>query len=158
MRLLLPLTSLILLITVSPAWAHRLLSESKLTQTDLVVEAYFDDDTPAQEAKVSVWKENEKFAEGKTDERGVWKMPRPVAGTYEIKVESVGHLSKETIEISDEVVAASSENTSEPTHTKPKTPWFAVGAGLLVIAGLAFLARFLKKNPSLPPPSTNSAS
>ena len=56
------------------------------------VEAFFDDETPAESAEVQVTDAaGAVVATGKTDERGVWTFPCPVPGQYTLAVKSIGH-------------------------------------------------------------------
>jgi hypothetical protein len=70
--------------------------------TELVVEAGFDDDTPAEGAKVTVTAaDGTVIAEGRTDERGVCKFERPGPGKYTVTVESAGHRDKLVFEVGE---------------------------------------------------------
>src|SRR5439155_1332275 len=70
MRLLIAAT--VLLAGSSPAFAHHLLSKATLVGDRLRVEAYYDDGTPSQEAKVTVRQGDRVVVEGRTDDTGVW--------------------------------------------------------------------------------------
>src|SRR5947208_1959271 len=68
--------------------------------TELVVEAGYDDGTPAQGAKVVVTAaDGTVAAEGKTDEKGVCKLVRPGPGKYTATVESIGHRDRIEFEV-----------------------------------------------------------
>lgn len=77
----------------APVAAHDLRAKLDPDATNpLRIEAWFDDDTPAQQARVSVVRSTgETVASGFTDERGLWSFPRPGPGLYRITVESTGH-------------------------------------------------------------------
>jgi len=87
------------------ASAHDLRLVVKLppdTPDLLITEAGFDDDTPADEAKVVIVDASGAVvAEAKTDERGVCKFARPGPGKYTAKIEAFGHLDKVEFEIAD---------------------------------------------------------
>lgn len=64
------------------------------------VEAGYDDDTPADGAKVTVTDAaGAVVASGVTDDRGVWTFSRPGPGRYTIAVESAGHRDAVGLEI-----------------------------------------------------------
>jgi len=130
------LAATLLLVGTSPAFAHRLLSTPRIVGDQLRVEAYYSDDTPAQEAKVTVSRGDEVVAEGRTDEKGAWTCPRPKPGTYTVRVTSTGHAADpETV-----VVPAEEETVAAPPaderERRTRTPWARLGAGLGIIGGL----------------------
>ncbi len=73
------------------ARAHDL--RAVVTVADAIrVEAFFDDELPAESAEVQVTDAaGTVVATGKTDERGVWVFPRPAPGAYTLAVKSIGH-------------------------------------------------------------------
>jgi hypothetical protein len=89
----------------SQANAHDLQLRVKLppdVPNMLIVEAGFDDDTPADGARVVITDAAGKvIAEGKTDEKGVWRTTRPGGGKYTAKVESLGHADRVHFEVAD---------------------------------------------------------
>lgn len=91
------------LVLAAPALAaaHGIGVEAKLKGDRVHVEAYFDDDTPAAEAKVAVTGEDGKaVAEGRTDAKGQWSFAAPAAGKYRVAVDAGGgHLAKTTVTI-----------------------------------------------------------
>src|SRR5437868_981986 len=53
------------------------------------VEAFYDDDTPAANALVTVFDGNkETIAKGKTDAKGTWSFPCPPRGEYRVTVDA----------------------------------------------------------------------
>ena len=101
-----------LLLIASPAFAHKLLTSWKVDGGRVRVEAFFDDDTPAQEAQVVVTDAADRtVAEGRTDERGVWSFARPAAGSYSVRVESVGHRATARIKV-PQAASATEKNRS----------------------------------------------
>jgi hypothetical protein len=62
------IATIVLLAASSPALAHRLHVVPKIVGDELRVEAFYDDDTPAQEARIAVLIEDEIAAQGTTDE------------------------------------------------------------------------------------------
>ena len=136
-QLLLPCLGLAVLVSSSSkAFAHKLLVDPRAIDGRLRVEAFFDDDTPAQKARITV--ENEKreiVAEGLTDERGTWDHPLPEPGKYTIRAESVGHVAKERLTVEAEPLP----NWKTPTIREERTeiPWLRASIGLAAIAVLS---------------------
>ena len=81
----------------------------------LRVEAYYDDGTPAQEAKVTVRRADQVVVEGRTDDKGVWTCPRPEPGTYTVRVVSVGHAAD------PETVVVAGASRPRPPSRPPTT-------------------------------------
>src|SRR4051794_2381438 len=135
MRFLLAAT--VLLAGSSPAFAHHLLSTAKLVGDRLRVEAYYDDDTPAQEARVTVRQDDRVVTEGRTDEKGVWTCPRPEPGTYTVRVVSVGHAAEPaTVVVGEPEPTPAVEPVPDERARRTYTPWGRLAAGLAVIGGL----------------------
>jgi hypothetical protein len=131
------LTAALLLAGTSPAFAHRLHVDVKTTGDQVRVETYYDDDTPAQEAKITVRLGDRPVAEGRTDEKGVWTCAKPAPGTYLVRAESVGHAAKETLVVEPGAHPPAAAPTS--THERARrthTPWGRLAVGLAVIGGL----------------------
>ena len=78
-RFVLPLA--ILFFLPLAASAHAIGVDARIVEDKVRVEAYFDDDTPARDAKVEVL-DGEKVvvAEGRTDEKGYWTFAKPKPG------------------------------------------------------------------------------
>src|SRR5262249_53707745 len=139
-----------------------LLLECKVRENRLRVEAFYDDDTPAQQAKIVVKNDRKEIvAEGFTDERGNWSCDAPSAGEYSIRAESVGHVHQETIRIKatpgvdqEDYAVGHAWVTSELTATREQqtaTPWLKLAFGLGIIAGvgaLVWFARRITREPS----------
>ncbi len=72
----------------------------KLPGDAIVVEAWFDGDEPAEDAKVEIFTAEGKIvAEGKTDEKGVCKLALLGAGKYKAVVSQTGHLGEVEFEV-----------------------------------------------------------
>ena len=144
------------LLAATPAFAHKLIVDAAAKGDRLRVEAYYEDDTPADDAKVTVLQGETVVAEGKTDERGVWSCPLPPPGDYEVKVLSVGHVGRKSVPIAGPAVpsvtgsdqAVNAEQRAEDT----KTPWDRLGLGIGLILGVA-LAWWLIRRKSRSPAS-----
>jgi len=128
--------------------AHRMLLECRNQKERVHVEVFFDDDTPAAEAKV--WLENDKqeiVASGKTDDKGVWNCPIPAPGEYLIRAESVGHAAKAVHKVPASNAAPSLTSTTQreaiqPTHSSKReemtqVPWSKATLGVSLI-GIIF--------------------
>jgi hypothetical protein len=140
-----------LVIFASPAtaFAHALHVEARLKGNQIRIEAFFSDDTPAQNARVSVAnKLGEEVAAGKTDETGVFTIPRLAAEHYVVTVDAEdGHRTKVTVTIPSD--AALRARTSTPAETevvvtegptrseRRRFPWLRVAIGLGAVAALA---------------------
>jgi nickel transport protein len=145
------LTLLWLLTLAGPASAHGLGAECRLVGQRVEVEAYYDDDSPAVNAKVAVRDSAQAVvAEGRTDAEGRWSCARPAAGRYEVTVDAGGgHRMKVPMTIPAETSRELSASAAEAPPTVERisegpgreeftrTPWLKLGIGLAVIGGLA---------------------
>jgi hypothetical protein len=150
------LPAFVLLIGASPAFAHKLYVDPTIVGDRLRVEVYYDDDTPAQDAKVTVLFGDEKLATGKTDEKGVWTWPKPGPGTYLVRAESLGHAAKETVVIPDPAADPPPAAPPESRPSRTRTPWRNLALGLGVIGGAVLLGRVLRRTPTGPVPPGQS--
>lgn len=169
--------TVLLFVAPSFASAHGIGVEAKLKGDRVAVEAFFDDDTPAADAKVAVTAEDGKtVAEGKADAKGTWSFPAPPAGKYKVTVDvGGGHLAKTTITIPTRPLAVPSPTTSDgtasPSGAEPEVivsdgptraettgwrRWLMAGVGLAVI-GLVFWGFRLLARRNGPPQATGVA-
>jgi hypothetical protein len=82
----------VILLSPALASAHALEAIVRVTNTALVIEAGYDDDTPAPDAQVVIRDANQRIVyEGTTDERGLCTFSLPPAGRYVAEVTSTGH-------------------------------------------------------------------
>ena len=145
------LAAAVLLGVSAPAAAHDLRAKLDPDATDpLRVEAWFDDDTPAQQARVSVVRSTgETVASGFTDERGLWSFPRPGPGLYRITVESTGH--RDTLRFT---VPGAEEPTATPSVEEDtrldKNLGLIIGLALLLGGSLAFILLRRRKRTTEP--------
>ena len=128
-----------------PVFAHKLMITCRLEGDQLRVEAYYEDDTPAQEARITVSKDGVIVAEGKTDERGIWIGQRPAAGEYHLKAISAGHTASETLPVPD-VSEHSPEIDIGHQHRRDSVgiQWINLGYGLLILLALAVVWKIAK--------------
>lgn len=144
------------------ASAHALGAEAKLKDGKVYVEAFFDDDSPAVDAKVHVEDEAKKtVVEGRTDKKGHWSFPSPPAGKYRVIVDAgAGHRASVGMNIpgvppakaepaaetktpsiddnkeSSEVVVSEGARRAEFTGI----PWLKIGIGFGVLGLLGLIA------------------
>jgi len=149
-------TAALLLAVPSAASAHGIGVEAKLKGHRVAVEAFFDDDTPAADAKVAVTAQDGKvIAEGKTDAKGTWSFPAPAPGKYKVAVDAGGgHLAKTTLTIPPGVTPNLPETSAPaelevivsdgPTRAESTGPRRALMAvvGVAVIGLLTWGVRF----------------
>ena len=127
------------LLAAAPASAHDL--RANVTVANAVkVEAYFDDDTPAQFAEVTVINaEGAAVLTGKTDERGVWTFPLPKPGTYSLKVESAGHVATVPFRVDGGPAAPAVVYTGWRMNKA-----VALAIGVLLLLGISAVSWFIR--------------
>jgi nickel transport protein len=141
------LLAILALLPASPAMAHGLnVSVEPDTPGALVtVAAYFEDNTPAQQAKVFVTEvDSTPVVHGTTDDRGRWAFARPAPGRYRILVDAGnGHRVHADLTIAtDPALSAGIDTPSRAEFTRFR--WLGVlgGVGFLgLFAGVAWLVR-----------------
>jgi nickel transport protein len=161
----------LIVIGARPALAHKLGAECKLNGGRVELEAFYDDDTPARNARVAVIDEGKNnIAEGRTDDKGVWSFEAPKPGTYQVTVDAgAGHRTRVKFTVPAEKSAApppgsGSPGTASPTGEKPpaqqapgpqtisegptraettRFPLARVGLGLGIIAALGLVLWFV---------------
>jgi hypothetical protein len=91
----------LLLVLPSVSLAHEIGIEIKLKESEVQVVVFFEDDTPAQQAQVTLKNEIGKvLLEGKTNDKGVWSFPTPKAGKYRLEANAgEKHQAKTTFTI-----------------------------------------------------------
>jgi nickel transport protein len=129
-------------LVATPAFAHKLIVDAAPKGDRLRVEAYYEDDTPADDAKVTVLQGDTVVAEGKTDDRGVWSCPLPPPGTYQVKVLSVGHVGRTTVPVEGPASGTADSGSDQVLNPEKRaedtrTPWNRLGLGVGLILGLA---------------------
>ncbi len=145
------LAVLLVVLAGRPAFGHALGAECKLRGDRVEVEAYYDDDTAARGARVTVLDEGKKpVAEGRTDREGRWSFPAPKAGTYRVVVDA-GEGHRTTVRVT---VPPPDQRPAGPPAERPgavpisegpdreeftRFPWQrgALGVGIIGGAGLA---------------------
>ncbi|VTS05683.1 carboxypeptidase-like regulatory domain-containing protein [Tuwongella immobilis] len=138
------------------AWAHAMVMELFVEATEVRVEAYYDDETPAELAKVSVFNESDRIiAEGRCDERGVFRFPKPSPGLYRVQADAAGHRATKTLTLEDPN-AIGNPGTAAPAKKVPLLQIPATLIGLVVIAGMTVLIWLVTRNRSESSPPSHS--
>jgi nickel transport protein len=154
-----------LLMAIAPACAfgHAVGVDCTLRGAKVEVEAFYDDDSPAQQAKVLVVNARDEFvASGVTDAKGRWTFATPPPGKYEVRVDAgAGHRAKKAINVpapesavpvpsNDPPPAPPTTITEGPTRAEfTRFPWVQVLIGVVVLGGVggAFaISTVLRKN------------
>ena len=133
-----------------PAFAHRLHVDPTIVDDQVRVEVYYDDDTPAQQTKVTIKHGEVVIAEGRTDEKGVWTCAKPMAGSYVVYAESVGHTAKIDLVVRDPNAPAIESAPipppdSDDREAKTRTPWRRLGMGVGLIVGMGIAALLIRR-------------
>jgi hypothetical protein len=132
----------LLLVCPARAHAHALGTDCRLAGERVEVEAYYEDDTPARQARVRVVDAHQALvAEGRTDEAGKWAFPRPAPGRYEVVVDagaSHRHTTPITVPASS-VSAAPRVSAGRGRAELTRTPWPRLLIGVLAIAAASGL-------------------
>jgi nickel transport protein len=157
------LAACVVLAIPETADAHAIGAEAKLKGETVSVEAFYDDNTPAADAKINVTDQaGVAIGEGRTDAKGVWTFPAPPPGQYKIAVDAgAGHRTSVALTIpaavatpgppGDEPVTVS----EGPTRTEFTGPMRLLWAtiGLAIIGGgtwvLTRVMRALKARPAV---------
>ena len=140
-------TLLALLALPAFAHAHAVGVTAKLVSGSVRVEAFFDDDEPAADAKVTVRDAaGSLVAEGTTDAAGVWSFAVPPAGKYTVRLDAGdGHATTTVVTVPQGVAEAT---ISEGASREARTGWnryAAVAVGLLAIAAATWLFGRLRR-------------
>lgn len=134
-----------------PVRAHGLGAEARLLDGKVVIQVYFDDDTPSQGAKVSARDlEGRSVWEGRTDLEGKAIFAAPSPGLYRVAIDAgAGHRTGIRFTIPDQAGETGSLDRSpgdgqivsegKTREEFTRLPLFRLAVGLAVIA-LAFLA------------------
>ncbi len=147
----------VLLASGSTASAHALGAECTIQGERVVVEAFFSDNTSAQDAVVTIYNNGKRaIARGTTDADGRWSFPVPPAGRYDVVVEAgMGHRAEVSFIVNPDSRSAPESTrvaSQGPTRSEfTRLPWERVLCGLSVIALGAIVLRWRlrKKSPNL---------
>lgn len=133
------------LLTPSPMYAHKLIVDAQIhphAPTTLSIEAYYDPDEPADDVKITLQDSAGNIvAEGRSDAKGVCRLPRPKAGSYTlIADDGQGHRSQKQLDI------PSSDDELLEARTERRNRWLMTGIGIGLIACITVAARRIRKN------------
>lgn len=133
--------AILLLLTLVP---HDLCAKVERQGNQLQIEAWFDNDTPADQAVVRILQKEKVICESKTDDRGLCSMPAPDPGSYVLQVHaSGGHRTEVPFSIETQKTEQSAGRTHD--EVQQRRWWGAIG-GTTLIAILTLFARKLIKN------------
>jgi len=122
------------LLTGGRAHAHALHAKVDVTNDPAKLEAYYDEEMPAEFADVTVTDANGAVVlTGKTDERGIWTFARPKPGKYTLKVEQTGHAAREPFE----VAGAPDPGTPKVYGGRRLNKWVGLSVGVAVLLGVS---------------------
>lgn len=118
---------------------HNLCAKVDIQGANLRIEAFYDNETPADGAKVKLISNKTTLREAITDERGLCSIPAPAAGNYTIEVNAGGG---HRTEITFTIEAALDEQTAgaDKESVFQRRIWGAI-IGLGVIVALTFAGR-----------------
>lgn len=130
-----------------PARAHNLGVECRLGAKEVVVEAFYDDDTLAEGAGVKVTDaEGREVAAGKTDGKGRWSFPRPAPGHYRVLVDAgAGHRTTQKLAVAGSAAPPGgpatrvSDGPSRQDFTRFPLVKVAIGLGAIALFAVLFL-------------------
>jgi len=133
----------IILLSVS----HTLCAKVEIQGTNLRIEAWFDNETPADGAKVKLLSNKKTLHEVVTDERGLCSIPAPGAGNYTIDVNAGGG---HRTEITFTIEAAVEEQTAGADKESVfQRRWLGAVMGLVIIVAMTLAARrFMSSAPA----------
>jgi nickel transport protein len=155
-----------LLVYALPASAHALGAECKLRGGRVEVEGYYDDNTPARDARVTVRDAaGQTVADGRTDDKGRWSFPAPEPGRYHVIVDAgAGHRAVVSVTVPEAASAPPTFTSTPDAGPGPpaetvisegpgraeftRVPWTKIAIGFAVIAGLAAAARLFLRRPA----------
>ena len=133
------------LLTPSPVYAHKLIVDAQIhpdAPTTLRIEVYYDPDEPADDVKIMLQDSaGIVVVEGRSDAKGVCRLPRPKAGSYTlIADDGQGHRSQKQLDI------PSSDDELLDARTERRNRWVMTGIGIGLIASITVAARRIRKN------------
>lgn len=122
------------------ASAHGLMmSDPKVTDGTVTVEVFYDDNSPAADAKMRMLNGKEVVFEGTADAKGVWKFPAPPPGDYVVRAKTNdGHAAKTDLHI-PKPGDPPAEQPAGPSRADLTGPmrWLVAGIGVVFI-GIGF--------------------
>jgi hypothetical protein len=121
---------------------HKLCAKLDIKADKLIVEAFYDNDIPAEKAKVTLKQQQKTLAEATTDERGLCTLAIPPAGDYLLDISAGGgHRTEVTFTIGAETIAEAGDSKSGVSNKR----WWGATVGVLLIVIATVLARRVLK-------------
>jgi hypothetical protein len=128
------------------AWSgvpHGLHVQAKIVGERWRIEAFFSDDTPAENAKVQILQDQALLKDGTTDEHGLWYTEIPQPGCYRIVVDAgAGHRAEIAFELAVETDEATAGLSREEWRHRQ---WLGIPLGLGLILLLILLGKRLSR-------------
>ncbi|GBD37498.1 hypothetical protein HRbin36_02633 [bacterium HR36] len=158
LRRVMLLAAIAFFVAMAKLWAHDLGAEVRLRGDQIEVQAFFDDGSPARQARVELLHPESKLplASARTDAHGRAWLLRPAAGSYLIRINAgAGHIHEEAITVpaananlSTAAMAVATDADEDdvllsrgPTYDeRTQFPWLKLVFGLLAIGGMALAA------------------
>lgn len=131
-----------------PGWveAHGISGQCHVRGGKVIVEAYFETEEPAADAKVAVMaKDGREIATGRTDEAGVWTFAHPGPGEFDVQLDAgAGHQHVMHLTLHEPSADEEQRVSSGPPRSAFTGFRFGkIAAGLTVIVVAALLLRWL---------------
>ncbi|HMO35608.1 MAG TPA: carboxypeptidase-like regulatory domain-containing protein [Gemmatales bacterium] len=129
-----------LISAADPALRHKLCAVVQMAGDKLQIEAWYDNETPAENAVVSLFLKNKQLQQSRTDERGICTLTIPPAGDYRVQVEAGGgHRTELVFSIAMEILA----DDSDSKETVSNRRWWGMLLGIAIIGMATALGRRL---------------
>jgi hypothetical protein len=124
------------------AFAHDMNAKVEVHADSVYVLAYFDDDTPAEFAAVSVADaDGTEFLTGKMNERGEWTFAKPAPGQYTLTAKSTGHVATVVFRVEGESVVAPVVYTGWRLKKE-----IGITVGLILLLGISAISWFIRRH------------
>jgi hypothetical protein len=139
------LSAALLLAAPAAARAHNLLITAKVHEGRIEVEAFYDDDLPADRAQVSLKDQaGVEVAAGLTDNAGKWTSPVLPPGGYTLTVDAGGgHRASKTLQLGTEPEAAAAGPSREELTSGR---WVKIIIGVVAIIGFFVAFRLARRH------------
>lgn len=137
------------LLSPGAARAHAMSADVVVHADAVRVVVYFDDDTPADRAAVTVTDAaGNAVAAGATDDRGVWAFPRPAAGEYRLTAAAAGHTAERRFAVAPAPAPDAPPVEFAAPRRDPAVGLAAGAGGLLAASALWWFVRRPKQPPA----------
>ncbi len=121
---------------------HKLCAKLDIQGDKIIVEAWYDNDIPAEKAKVTLLQQKKTLAEAMTDERGMCTFTIPPSGDYLLDISAGGgHRTEIAFALGAETVAEAGDTKAGVSSKR----WWGATVGVLLIVIATVLARRVLK-------------